>query len=119
MNRRSPFKSSPHNANLNHRSELAGLSKEDYKRTQKLKKEHRKTRVIRIDPEASLLNDVTNSGNDSVDKVYEMSPYSEAKYAMDQVGATPDDRAKDPDWAKTPLGKKRGRLTISKKVITR
>jgi hypothetical protein len=43
--------------------------KDEFKKSQKLKKEHRRTRVIRAIPEIDNLGDITNScgtGNDSV-----------------------------------------------------
>lgn len=102
-------------------------SKDEYRRAQKLKKEHRKTRVIRLNPsEGSLLN-ITNNRDDSGHEGHtassnmlgELSPYSQAMRAIDLEATPADDKTKDPDWANTPvggLGTKKKRQTISKRV---
>lgn len=98
----------------------------DYKRAQKLKKEHRKTRVIRIQPgEGSLLNITNNIETPSTvggDGAQFLSPYSQTMRELELI-ATPDDNKQiDPDWANTPVGgavglnKRRSRAQISKKV---
>lgn len=99
-------------------------SKDEYRRAQKLKKEHRKTRVIRLNPsEGSLLN-ITNREEVGAmmmhDPTSELSPYSQAMRALDLEGTPADDKTKDPDWANTPVGgiaTKKKRQTMIKRVI--
>lgn len=97
---------------------LMGSSKGDeYRRAQKLKKEHRKTRVIRIQPSDGSLLNITNRDGAAAG---ELSPYSQTMRELELEMTPNDDKTKDPDWANTPIGglvaKKRSRLTISKKV---
>lgn len=100
-------------------------SKDEYRRAQKLKKEHRKTRVIRLNPsEGSLLN-ITNREEGAMMMMHEpgsseLSPYSQAMRALDLEGTPADDKTKDPDWANTPVGgivTKKKRQTMIKRVI--
>jgi hypothetical protein len=95
-------------ASMLHRGEL------EHKRTQRLKRDHRRTRVIRtaelepadenIKPESAM-----NGGIAKPETILEQSPYSKSPSC--DLTATPDDKSKDPDWVnpwvRTPLAVKK------------
>jgi hypothetical protein len=89
-------------------------NKEDLKRSQKLKRDHRRTRVIRSIPEVdpSLVNalQLNSEYNDEKSPI----PFSNSPHYDNFVGETPDgdDKEKDPDWSKTPLRVKQNRKKV-------
>jgi hypothetical protein len=114
--------------------------KDEFKRTQKLKKEHRRTRIIRTIPEIdqNLVelandNDTADFNRENCDPAEScmnvtatvcrnnsgvMSPAPSSPWDID-TGRTPeiDNPDKDPDWTKTPLVVKgRKRMSLRNKV---
>lgn len=89
----------------------------EYKRKQKLKRDHRRTRVIRTAPQLDEEN--CHSNIDTIAEVaspviHSPIPFSEYD---NNVGMTPDDKTKDPDWGNTPLRvKRRTTNAVPKKV---
>ncbi len=97
--------------------------KDEFKRTQKLKKEHRRTRIIRTIPEIDQNLVECGNGDDTENcdpaensmnvtavvsrKAVSADPMSPAPMSPWEVetGQTPDidNPNKDPDWTKTPL----------------
>ena len=68
-------------------------NKDELKRSQKLKREHRRTRVIRTG-----LNETTDIKSEPIEEVRSTAPGS----PFENI-ATPDDKNRDPDWRNTPL----------------
>lgn len=73
-------------------------NREDHKRIKKIKRDHRRTRVIRTTP----LAEEDFNGN-SFNTIAEQSPVANLSSCADEVATPGDDRVKDPDWGQTPL----------------
>jgi hypothetical protein len=79
-------------------SDLTNSNKDDFKRAKKIKRDHRRTRVIRTTP----LEEEENQA--SFSSIAEQSPLANLSGCNESSCATPgDDRVKDPDWGQTPL----------------
>lgn len=71
--------------------------KDDFKRIKKIKRDHRRTRVIRTTP----LEEEEESN--SFQAIAEQSPTANVSSCADCEATPGDDRVKDPDWGQTPL----------------
>lgn len=75
------------------------------KRAQRLKRDHRRTRVIRTEDVEPIKNRMN-----AMSEEIEQSPSASPSAPNDQVPPTPDDKDKDPDWInpwiRTPLAAK-------------
>lgn len=98
-------------------------NKEEYRRVQKAKKDHRRTRVIYKVPEVdpNLVNESTRNFSNS-SSINNMTINYDSKengvFDSPMIGESPmkDDTSTDPDWSKTPIFSKRTRRTITKKL---
>jgi hypothetical protein len=89
-------------------TDLTNSNKEDFKRIKKIKRDHRRTRVIRTTPleEEELAAAAAASGTNSFGTISEVqSPMTcgNLSSCTDDISTPGDDRVKDPDWGQTPL----------------
>ena len=74
-----------------------GGSKDDYKRAKKIKRDHRRTRVIRTTPLAE--EEESQANLNSLSSIAEQSPLAQLSDCTESSCATPvDDKIRDPDW---------------------
>lgn len=97
-------------------------NKDEHRRTQRLKRDHRRTRVIRTLPEfdvssVNLKSEASANGNSADKPTVTTSEFSPAPSPSIYPEPTEDDTLKDPDWAKTPLRVRKSKLIISKRVF--
>lgn len=85
-------------------------NKEDYRRVQKAKKDHRRTRVIYKVPEvdANLVNEFSSKNMSSINNTTINFDCKENSFSET------DNLNHDPDWSKTPISR-RPRRTIARK----
>ena len=91
-------------------TDLTNSNKEDFKRIKKIKRDHRRTRVIRTTPleeeESAAAAAAGGSGTNLFGTIAEVqSPMTcgNLSSCTDDISTPGDDRVKDPDWGQTPL----------------
>ena len=85
-----------------------GGSNDDYKRAKKIKRDHRRTRVIRTTPLAE--EEESQANLNSFSSIAEQSPAQLSDYTESSCATPGDDRVRDPDWGQTPLRTKSNKM---------